>query len=85
MHGDHGPNGARGSLKNLSRIGVKNVHGHGHGPGEEEGATRVGTGSRLDLNYARGSPSGWLQADAFVHANGKRQLIFYIEGKHRPD
>ena len=32
MHGDKGPNGARGSVRNLARIGVKSITGHGHAP-----------------------------------------------------
>ena len=37
MHGNRGPNGARGSIRNLRRIGVKTITGHPHSPGEDEG------------------------------------------------
>lgn len=30
MHGHRGPNGARGSINNLSKLGTKSVIGHGH-------------------------------------------------------
>lgn len=82
LHGDKGPNGARGSLKNLRRIGVKTIIGHSHSPGEDEGGMQVGTSTRLKLEYTSG-PSGWLNTDALIYANGKRTLINYIEGEYR--
>lgn len=80
MHGDIGPNGARGSRKNLRRIGVKSVIGHSHSPGIEEGCYQTGTSTPLRLEYNHG-PSGWLNADVLVHQDGKRQIIVYIDGK----
>jgi len=80
MHGNRGPNGSRGSIKNLRRVGVKSVIGHSHVPGEDEGCTQVGTMTRLRLDYNSG-PSGWLNANCFVNNDGKRQLIFIIDGK----
>lgn len=82
MHGDHGPNGARGSIKNLRRIGTKSIIGHSHSPGISEGCYQVGTSSRLKLEYNQG-PSGWLNCHALIHADGKRQLVVIIEGKWR--
>lgn len=82
MHGDHGPNGARGSVRNLARIGVKSITGHGHSPEIFEGHYRVGTRTRLRLEYTRG-PSSWLNTDCLLNADGKRQLITYIDGKFR--
>lgn len=82
MHGDKGPNGARGSIRNLRRIGVKSIIGHGHSPGEDEGATQVGTLSVLRREYNTG-PSSWLHANAFLGADGKRQLIIIVDGKYK--
>lgn len=82
MHGDKGPNGARGSIKNLRRVGVKSIIGHGHSPGEDEGCMQVGTSTHLRLEYNIG-PSGWLNTDALIYANGKRTLIHYIDGEYR--
>ena len=82
MHGDRGPNGARGSAKNLRRIGIKSVIGHSHSPMISEGCYQVGTSSRLRLEYNEG-PSGWLNTHCVIHADGKRQLITIIEGKFR--
>lgn len=82
MHGDRGPNGSRGSIKNLRRIGVKSISGHSHTPGIEEGAYQVGTSTRLRLEY-NGGPSSWLNAHCLLHEDGKRQLVIIINGKWR--
>ena len=82
MHGNRGPNGARGSIRNLRRIGVKTITGHPHSPGEDEGCTQVGTSTGLRLEYNAG-PSSWHQAHCALDANDKRQLLFIIDGKFR--
>jgi hypothetical protein len=82
LHGDKGPNGARGSAKNLRRIGIKSVIGHSHSPVISEGCYQVGTSSKLRLEYNEG-PSGWLNTHCVIHADGKRQLVTIIEGKFR--
>jgi hypothetical protein len=81
-HGDAGANGARGSLKGFTRIGVKTVIGHSHSPGIDEGCYQVGHNSRSGLEYQRGA-SSWLPADCVIYANGKRSLIFIIDGTWR--
>ena len=82
MHGDVGPNGSRGSIRNLRRIGSKSIIGHTHTPGIEEGCYQVGTSTRLRLEYNRG-PSSWLNTHCILHADGKRQLINIIDGTWR--
>lgn len=82
QHGELGPNGARGSIKNLRRIGARSIFGHSHVPGIDEGAMQVGTSTRLRLEYNLG-PSSWLNAHAILHADGKRQLVFIIDGQWR--
>jgi hypothetical protein len=82
MHGDRGPNGARGSRINLRRIGIKSVIGHSHSPGIEEGCYQVGTSTRLRLSYNSG-PSSWLNTHCVVYSTGKRSLINIIDGEWR--
>ncbi len=82
IHGDRGPNGARGSARNLRRIGVKSIIGHSHSPCIEEGCYQVGTSTSLRLEYNAG-PSGWLNTHCILHADGKRQLINIIDGNWR--
>lgn len=80
MHGDRGPNGARGSLRNLARIGAKVITGHTHTPGIEEGHYQTGTSTPLRLEYTHG-PSSWLNTHAVVYATKKRALITVIDGE----
>jgi len=82
MHGNLGPNGARGSRANLKRLGVRSIIGHSHTPGIDEGCYQAGTSTRLRLEYNKG-PSSWLNAHVLLHADGKRQLINIIDGKYR--
>jgi len=80
FHGDQGPGGARGSLKNLSLLGRKVIIGHGHGAGILNGAWQVGV-MVLDLDYAKGSPGNWSISFCVVHDNGKRQMITVFDDK----
>lgn len=79
LHGDKGPNGARGSIKNLAKIGVKAITGHGHSPAYYHGHTRVGTMTRLTAEYT-GPLGNWLNAHGVIDAFGKRHLHFCIDG-----
>lgn len=82
MHGHRGPNGTKGSLKALVKIGVKFVIGHVHGPGIRFGGYAVGLLARLRQFYNKG-PSNWLQTMCLIHGGpcaGKRQLITVIDG-----
>ncbi len=82
MHGDRGPNGSRGSLRNLRRIGIRSIVGHSHTAGIDEGSTQVGTSTELKLEYT-GGPSSWMNAHCLIHDDGKRQLVFIIDGEYR--
>lgn len=82
MHGHYGPNGSRGSAKNMRRIGVKSVIGHSHTPAIEEGCFQVGTSTKLSRGYTHG-PSSWLNTHCVIYPNGKRTLVNIINGKWR--
>lgn len=82
MHGHLGPNGARGSIKNLRRIGTKSIIFHSHSPGIDEGCYQAGTSTRLKLEYNHGA-SSWLNAHVALNADGKRQLIIIADGRWR--
>lgn len=82
MHGDVGPNGARGNIKNLRRIGVKCNIAHNHSPGLDEGAAQAGTSTKLTAEYTRG-PGGWLNTHIAQYHNSKRSLITIIDGEFR--
>jgi hypothetical protein len=82
MHGHNGPGGSRGSVKNLSRLGTKNVTGHGHSPAIEEGHYRVGTSTPRRLAYQRG-PTSSLNTHCVVYATGRRALLTVVESSWR--
>jgi hypothetical protein len=73
-------NGARGSLKGFSKIGVKTFTGHGHHAGIDGGAYAMGTSAYRDLEYIRG-PSSHLNTHGVIYANGKRALLNMIKGR----
>lgn len=82
MHGHMGPNGARGSARNISAVGTRSVIGHSHTPAIYQGVYQTGTSSYLRLDYNPG-PSSWTQTHVVIHANGKRQMIHIIDGHWR--
>lgn len=82
MHGHLGPNGARGSVKNLARIGTRSIIGHGHGPWIWQGCNMVGMSAIYRHGYNVG-PSGWLQSHTLLHANGYRQATHIVKNYWR--
>ena len=58
FHGHFGPNGSRGSAKNMRRIGVKSIIGHSHVPAIEEGCYQAGTSTKLSRGYTHGLARG---------------------------
>jgi hypothetical protein len=80
LHGHEGPNGARGSLKNLSKLGVKVISGHSHTPGIEAGHYKAGTMTYLSLEYT-GPVSSWLNAHVSIDPMGKRHIHICIDGR----
>lgn len=82
FHGDQGPNGTRGNINQFASIGAKTVIGHRHTPGIRQGCYQAGTSSKLDMEYVSG-PSSWAHCHCAIYPNGKRQLIFIVNGKWR--
>jgi len=82
IHGDVGPNGARGSRQAFVNLGNKLVIGHSHTPGITDGVFQVGTTSLKDLGYNRGF-SSWCHTHCITYPNGKRTLVSIINGSWR--
>ncbi len=80
LHGHQGPNGARGSILNLSKLGTKVISGHGHSPAIEGGHRRNGTMTYLRLEYT-GPISDWLNAHTSVDPMKKAHTHICIDGK----
>ncbi|MHB1118364.1 MAG: hypothetical protein ACYCZ7_02495, partial [Minisyncoccota bacterium] len=81
LHGDMGPNGARGTTKNLSTIGTKVTKGHNHTAEIIDGCYSGGTCTG-PLEYEGGSPSAHSNSHVVQYANGKRTIIFIINGRY---
>jgi hypothetical protein len=77
LHGHEGPNGVKGSIRNLSQIGVKTALGHSHSAGICDGAYQGGMSCYPGLSYEHG-PSSHLQCHILQYANGKRTLMFIV-------
>ncbi len=75
VHGHLGPNGARGSPRNLRTIG-KAFTAHTHSAGIVEGVYTVGVFGKLDMDYNMG-PSSWSHTFGVMYANGKRALYSF--------
>jgi len=82
QHGDKGLNGARASLASFAKLGERVIVGHSHTPGIRDGAYQVGVVGAYDQGYNAG-PSSWRHASALIYANGKRTLIFAVDGRWR--
>jgi hypothetical protein len=80
LHGHQGPNGTRGSTLNLSKIGEKVIKGHDHTAAIINGCYGVGKSSE-HMVYEGAGPSSHSNAHAVQYANGKRAIIFVINGK----
>lgn len=80
LHGDQGPNGARGSRAALSKIGAKTIIGHSHTPGITNGCYQTGTSTPLRLEYS-GAVGSWLNAHCSINPFGKRTIHVYVNGK----
>lgn len=78
-HGDLGSNGSRASLAQVEKIYGKCVVGHAHSAAIQRGVFRVGTFSKLRLNYNRG-PSSWTHTACLLYPDGSRQLVNNIDG-----
>ena len=81
-HGDAGPNGSRGSVRNLAKTGRKNNIEHSHSAHIFDGTYQCGTSTRLDLDYLNG-PSSWSHTHTITHTTGKRQMVEVKNGKWR--
>ncbi len=79
LHADLGPNGARGSVGNLSNLGMKANFGHIHSAYIREGNMWAGT-MALWQGYNFG-PSTWSVSHIATMPSGKRQMLSERGGK----
>lgn len=77
MHGDLGPNGARGNPMNLSKLDVKANVGHYHSCAIVDGLYAAGMSGYLNQGYAKG-PSSWSHSHIVTYPNGKRTIVTQV-------
>jgi len=84
MHGHLGPNGARGSAANLSKMARKSNIGHGHAAGIWNGVYAAGVSCETgtDSWYMSG-PSSWSVSHIVTYPTGKRAIATIWQGKYR--
>lgn len=81
QHGDLGPNGSQASLQGLENAYGLCVVGHAHTAAIFRGVYRVGTFTKLQLDYNVG-PSSWTHTGCLIYPDGSRQLINFINGQY---
>ena len=81
FHGDKGIRGSRGSPAQYAKLGAKTVTGHTHSPKIIDGAYTVGLTAKLDHGY-NNLPGCWAHCHCICYPDGKRSLVFIIDGRH---
>jgi hypothetical protein len=82
LHGDQGPNGARGSATNLVKVATRMNIGHAHSAAIFDGVYVAGLCGMMDQGYNQG-PSGWSHTQIITYPNSKRTLLTILDGKWR--
>lgn len=82
LHGDRGPNGARGTYTNLARMGRKMNRGHEHSAGIFEDVFTSGLTGQNDQWYNHG-PSSWSPSHIVTYSNWQRAIYTMWGGKWR--
>lgn len=74
LHGDEGPNGARGSASAFARMARRVTIAHTHSPEIHDGVYIAGMTGNLNQGYNTG-PSSWKRAHVVAYPNGKRSIV----------
>lgn len=81
LHGHLGPGGARGSTRNLTKLGRAVVKGHDHTAAIRDNVYSVGVCSE-DLPYVKG-PLSHSASHCVIFKNGARQIVTMWKGQFR--
>lgn len=82
LHGDQGPNGARGTPLNLTKVATRMNTGHTHQASILDGVYTAGLCGLLDMDYNEG-PSSWSHSQIITYPSGKRTIVTLLDGKWR--
>lgn len=81
LHGDRGPGGARGSTRNLGKLGRAVTKGHDHVAAIRDNVYSVGVCAE-NLGYVKG-PLSHSASHVVTYWNGARQIVTMWKGKWR--
>jgi hypothetical protein len=81
LHGDRGPNGSRGSTRNLAKLGRAVIKGHDHTAAIRDNVYSVGACAE-EFSYSAG-PTSHSVTHCVVFENGARQLVTMWKGRWR--
>lgn len=84
LHGDKGPNGARGTPLNLSRVSRRINTMHTHTASIIDGVYTGGLCGKFDQGYNEG-PSSWSQTQIVTYPSSKRTLVTLRKGRWRAE
>lgn len=76
LHGDAGPNGVRGTARNIDRLGMKANIGHVHSPCILNFVYAAGVHGKLDHGYNKGL-SSWANSAILTYKDGSRTMSVY--------
>ncbi len=80
-HGHIGVNGSKGlAVKKVDETIGRGIIGHKHAPEQFRDSYVVGTSSRRNLHYMRGSISAAMGCNSAIYSNGKVQMLPIING-----
>jgi hypothetical protein len=80
IHGDKGPDGRKGGMQAVERLGIRATIGHTHRPTTRGGIWSSGV-CQTELGYARGPLTAWAAAHVVTYWNGGRQHLFFHGGR----
>lgn len=83
LHGDEGPNGAKGSVRSYAKMGPKANVAHHHGAEILEGIYQAGHSCMRDMVYNRGGLTSWNPSHIITYPNGKRIIVTMRGSKWR--
>jgi len=82
QHGHKGNNGSRGTKNTYAKSSPYSVSAHGHTACSIRDAHKVGTNTKLDLDYTLGGFSSWNQSNMLVYSRNI-QALYLINGRYK--
>lgn len=82
-HSHAGINGARGTAKSFTKVGIRANIGHSHSATIVDGIYQAGVTGKLNMGYNSAGASSWSHSHIITYPNEKRTIISIKNGKWR--